>query len=84
MGSSFRWTSKFDFEEDHKKRGVSREDIEAFFLVRGSSRAACFSGISASGRIEVVSERVLMVRTRDAHDYANGREPGRGRVVLMV
>lgn len=80
-------SASFDFVEEHRKRGISREGVQAlFFIVEGSAEAlSVLADLVDRGVLRPsVAASFTFERVREAYDYANGRFEGRGKVVLTI
>ncbi|KAJ5625687.1 hypothetical protein N7510_001996 [Penicillium lagena] len=80
-------SSSFDFVEENRKRGASREDIKTlFFIIEGSATALrTLSGLVERGALRsFVARSFPLEKIQEAYDYANGRYDGRGKIVLTV
>ncbi|KAL3460927.1 hypothetical protein BJX64DRAFT_174240 [Aspergillus heterothallicus] len=80
-------SSSYDFLQEHKMQGISREGVDArFFIVQGGPE-----GLEALGRFtDLGILRAFVLKTyplneaAEAYGFGNGRFTGRGKVVLRV
>ncbi|KAJ5183508.1 secondary metabolism biosynthetic enzyme [Penicillium capsulatum] len=80
-------SASFDFVEEHRKRGILVEGVKAlFFIIRGSSEALhALAGLADRGSLRsFVAQSFPLTRVQEAYEYASGRFPGRGKIVLTV
>jgi NADPH:quinone reductase-like Zn-dependent oxidoreductase len=80
-------SASFNFVEEHRKSGISREGVNAlFFIVEGSAQTlSVLADLVDRGRLRsFVAASFPIERAREAYDYANGRFEGRGKVVLTI
>jgi NADPH:quinone reductase-like Zn-dependent oxidoreductase len=80
-------SASYKFAEDHEKRGIRREGVRAlFFIVEGSSKALHYlAGLADLGLVRpFVAGTYPLAKVQEAYDIANGRYPGRGKIVLTI
>ncbi|RLL95991.1 hypothetical protein CFD26_105661 [Aspergillus turcosus] len=80
-------SASYNFAEDHEKRGIRREGVRAlFFIVQGSSKALHYlAELADSGFVRpFVAGTYPLAKVQEAYDIANGRHPGRGKIVLTI
>ncbi|KAJ5678956.1 hypothetical protein N7462_007200 [Penicillium macrosclerotiorum] len=80
-------SASFDFVEEHKRRGIWRDDIKAlFFIVKGSARVlqALADLVDRGALKSFVAGSYPLAQAQEAYDYASGRYTGRGKIVLTV
>ncbi|KAL3441877.1 hypothetical protein BJX65DRAFT_299450 [Aspergillus insuetus] len=80
-------SSSYNFLEEHKKQGVVREGVEAFFFIVEGGRESleALARFADLGILEVFVLKVYpLARAREAYEYGNGRFTGRGKVVLSI
>ncbi|PKX90592.1 NADP-dependent oxidoreductase [Aspergillus novofumigatus IBT 16806] len=80
-------SASYNFVEDHEKRGIRREGVRAlFFIVGGSSKALHYlAELADSGFVRpFVAGTYPFAKVQEAYDIANGRYPGRGKIVLTI
>ncbi|KAL2796611.1 hypothetical protein BJX66DRAFT_299502 [Aspergillus keveii] len=80
-------SSSYNFLEEHKKRGVAREGVEAFFFIveGGSESLEALARFADLGILGVFVLKVYpLARAQEAYEYGNGRFTGRGKVVLSI
>ncbi|GFF44583.1 probable zinc-binding oxidoreductase, mitochondrial [Aspergillus lentulus] len=80
-------SASYNFAEDHEKRGIRREGVRAlFFIVEGSSQALHYlAELADSGLVRpFVAGTYPLAKVQEAYDIANGRYPGRGKIVLTI
>lgn len=80
-------SGSFNFVEEHGKRGIARDGIQAlFFIIRGSSQALhALAELVDRGMVKsFVAGSYPIAKAREAYDFANGRFTGRGKVILTL
>ncbi|KAL3483194.1 hypothetical protein BJX62DRAFT_220706 [Aspergillus germanicus] len=80
-------SSSYNFLEEHKKQGVARQGVDAFFfIVEGRSESLeALARFADLGILEVFVLKIYpLARAREAYEYGNGRFTGRGKVVLSI
>jgi NADPH:quinone reductase-like Zn-dependent oxidoreductase len=80
-------SSSYNFLEDHRKRGIARGGVEAFFfIVEGRSESLeALARFADLGILEVFVLKIYpLARAKEAYEYGNGRFTGRGKVVLSI
>lgn len=80
-------SSSFDFVEEHTKRGIRREGIQAlFFIIEGGPTSLnALAEFASLGLLRVfVLDLYPLAKAREAYDRANGRLTGRGKIILSV
>jgi NADPH:quinone reductase-like Zn-dependent oxidoreductase len=80
-------SASYKFAEDHEKRGIRREGVRAlFFIVEGSSKALHYlAELADLGLVRpFVAGTYPLAKVQEAYDIANGRYPGRGKIVLTI
>ncbi|KAF4216874.1 hypothetical protein CNMCM8980_002208 [Aspergillus fumigatiaffinis] len=80
-------SASYKFAEDHEKCGIRREGVRAlFFIVKGSSKALHYlAELADLGLVRpFVAGTYPLAKVREAYDIANGRYPGRGKIVLTI
>lgn len=80
-------SASYDFVEEHRKLGLSRDGVRAiFFVVKGSSEALRYiaDAVDVGALRSFVVETYPLERAREAYDLANGRYSGRGKFILSL
>ncbi|KAJ6006794.1 secondary metabolism biosynthetic enzyme [Penicillium sp. IBT 35674x] len=80
-------SASYDFVEEHRKLGLSRDGVRAvFFVVKGSSEALRYIADAADvGALKsFVAGMFPLERAQEAYDLANGRYSGRGKFILSL
>ncbi|KAF4261124.1 hypothetical protein CNMCM8812_005101 [Aspergillus fumigatus] len=80
-------SASYNFVEDHEKRGTRRAGVRVlFFIVQGSSEALHYlAELADSGLVRpFVAGTYPLAKAQEAYDTANGRYPGRGKIVLTL
>jgi NADPH:quinone reductase-like Zn-dependent oxidoreductase len=80
-------SSSYNFLEEHKKQGVAREGVEAFFFIveGGSEGLKALTRFADLGVLEVFVLKIYpLARAQEAYEYGNGRFTGRGKIVLSI
>jgi NADPH:quinone reductase-like Zn-dependent oxidoreductase len=80
-------SGSYNFLKEHKKQGVAREGVEAFFFIVKGGRESleALAQFADLGIVEVfVLKTYPLARAQEAYEYGNGRFTGRGKVVLSI
>ncbi|KAJ5802006.1 secondary metabolism biosynthetic enzyme [Penicillium pulvis] len=80
-------SASYDFVEEHRKLGLSREGVRAiFFVVKGSLEALRYiaDAVDAGALQSFVAGTFPLEKAREAYDIANGRYSGRGKIILSL
>lgn len=78
-------SASYNFVEEHQKRGICKEGVQAlFFIVTGSGEALRYlAELVEQGILQsLVIQTYPFRRVREAYEHANGRHTGRGKILL--